>query len=736
MPDRVQLWDDDMGKRSFLTRDSLMAGIALTVLVQPQMAHAQQATTDLSTINVQSDAGTATGPVKGYVAKRTATGSKSDTPIADVPQSISVVGAQEMSDRGVTNKVDEALRYTSGVYTQPFGADGDTNWFYVRGFDATQTGSFLDGLNLWSYGFGGFLVDPVALERVEVLKGPASVLYGGANPGGIINMIGKRPTGGTFLTTETGINNDGNAFLTLDAGGTFKDSDVSYRFTGKIAGGDKAADYASDFRGVLMPQITFAPDEGTKLNIYAYYSYLEQTSGTNGFFPYVGTVEKASFGRIDPDAYYGEPGSDYSFARQFMVGSDFTHDLENGWSFSQTARYSYVNRSENTPYTYGYYDPTTGTNYLDAPTSSDAYLTRLGFDHHSVSNAFAIDNHLNGEVETGALKHDLTLGLDYKFYQLESIQASTTDTPISVNSPVYGTTQPANSVYLNQVLRQQQVGAYVQDQVHFGGGFIATLNGRYDFVYTDNNDRTAANADYDATDTAPSGRAGLAYEFDNGLTPYASVSSFFNPQIGSTLGDPLKPEKGEQYEAGVKYEPGFFPGMITASVFQIDKKNWTVTDPVTYLSSQIGKVRSRGFELEGKADLTTDWKAITSFTYQDVEILEHADSALIGKTPYLVPKMLASAWLDYTVPTGLLEGVSLGGGVRYQGVSWADYANTKKVPDAVLFDAAIRYKKADWGASLSVTNLLDKQYVSGCQGTLTCGYGEGRTVTLKISRNW
>ncbi|WP_429930773.1 TonB-dependent siderophore receptor [Agrobacterium vitis] len=736
----VQARKTDGQDRSNRHRAALLAGIALQTLCLPGLVHAQDATTQLSTITVEGKSETATGPVDGYVAKRTSTGSKSDTPITQVPQSVSVIGTAEMADRGVTNKVDEALRYTSGVYTQPFGADGDTNWMYIRGFEATQTGSFLDGLNLWSYGFGGFLVDPVVLERVEVLKGPASVLYGGSNPGGIVNMVGKRPTGEKFLTTEVGINNYGNAFLTFDTGDTVKDSDVSYRVTGKIAGGDKAADYAHDFRGVVMPQITWAPDDGTKLNVYAYYSYLDQTSGTNGFLPYVGTVEKASFGRIDRDAYYGEPGSDYSYSRQTMVGTDFSHELENGWTFSQTARYSYLNKAENTPYTYGYYDPATGSNYLSEPTSSDAYLTRLGFSHHTEVNSFAIDNHLNGEVETGALKHDVTLGVDYKFYQLDQVQASTTDTPISATDPVYGTTQPANSVYLNQILRQNQIGGYVQDQIHFGGGFIATLNGRYDYVYTTSNDRTASNADYDSNESAASGRAGLAYQFDNGLTPYVSVASFFNPQIGVTQGDPLKAEKGEQYEAGIKYEPSFFPGMITASVFQIDKKNWTVTDPLTFLSTQIGEVRSRGFELEGKVELNADWKALASFTYQDLEILEHADTSLIGNSPYLVPKMLASAWLDYAIPTtvlaGKLEGFSLGGGIRYQGESWADYANTKKVPDAVLFDAAIRYKKDDWGAALSVTNLFDKQYVSGCQGTLTCGYGEGRTVTLKISKSW
>ncbi|MCM2294617.1 TonB-dependent siderophore receptor [Allorhizobium sp. BGMRC 0089] len=716
-----------------------IGGIALLALSTGSgviAAHADDTATNLSTITVDGQTETATGPVEGYVAKRSATGSKSDTPLKDIPQSVSVVGTQEMEDRGVTNKVDEALRYTSGVFTQPFGADGDTNWYYIRGFDATQTGTFLDGLNLWSYGFAGFLIDPVALERVEVLKGPASVLYGGSNPGGLVNMIGKRPTDEKFLTTETGINNYGNAYLTFDGGDQIKNTDMSYRLTGKIAGGNKAADDTSDFRGVFMPQLQWSPDEGTKLNVYAYYSYLDQTSGTNGFFPYVGTVEKASFGRIDPNANYGEPDSDYSYSRQFMLGADFSHDLDNGWTLSQTARYGYLNRSESAPYTYGYYDPTTGSNYLQEPTSSDAYLTRLGFDHHTVVNSFALDNHLNGKVDTGPVDHDVTVGIDYKYYNLNQIQASALDTPISATSPVYGVTQPANAVYLHQVLEQHQLGLYGQDQMHFGDGWIATLNGRYDYVHTSSDDRTATNADYTANNNALSGRAGLAYEFANGVTPYASVATFFNPQIGVTSGAPLKPEEGEQYEAGVKYEPTSFSGSLTASVFQINKRNWTVTDPLTFLSSQIGEVQSKGFELEGKVDLGDNWKALASFTYQHLEITRHSDASLIGNSPYLVPKVLASAWLDYSFPEGMLEGFSIGGGVRYQGSSWADYANTKKVPDATLFDAAIRYNRKDWGAALNIGNLFDKRYVAGCQTTLVCGYGEGRTVTLKISKRW
>ncbi len=715
---------------------ALSAGVALSCVALPGLALAQQPiATQLAPIVVEGSNGeTATGPIKGYAAKKSSTGSKADTPINEIPQSVSVIGREEFTDRGVTNKVDETLRYTAGVTTQPFGTDGDTDWFFIRGFDATQTGVFLDGLNLWSYGFGGFQIDPYFLERVEVLKGPASVLYGGSSPGGLVNLVGKRPLDEKFVQTEIGINNYGNAFVNFDYNDVVPDQGFSYRLTGKISGGDREADYSDDFRGVIMPQLSWSPDEATKLNVYGYYSYLDKQDGSNGFYPCIGTVVDAPFGKIDPDANYGHPDSDFGLIRQTLIGYDVSHEFDGGWTVSQNARYAHADRRENQPFSFGYYDLATSTGFLNAPTSADAYLTMLGFDHHTEVDSFAIDNHLEGQFDTGGLAHTLTLGLDYKYYELNSVQSGPTNAPISVVNPVY-TAQTATAPYLDQTLNQQQVGFYAQDQIRFGGGWLATFNGRYDVVRTELEDHIGT-TDYTSDDSAASGRAGLAYEFGNGLTPYVSAATFFNPLVGTTTGEPLKPEEGHQFEAGVKYEPTSFGGVFTASVFQITKKNWTVSDPLTFISSQIGEVTSTGFELEGKVDLNDDWKATASFSYQDLEITEHADPSLIGNTPYLAPKVTATAWLDYTVPAGVIEGMSIGGGLRYQGESWADMANTAKVPDVLLADAAIRYEKDGWGASLNVNNLFDKEYVSGCQGTLTCGYGEGRTIMLKLSKTW
>lgn len=706
----------------------ILSGAAAVIAIAAACdAAAQESDTTLSTIVVEGQSSTANGPVKGYVARKSTAGSKSDTKLSEIPQSVSVVGREELDDRGVVNKVDEALRYTAGVSAEPFGVDPDTDWLYIRGFDATQTGVFLDGLNLFSYGFGGFQIDPFALERIDVLKGPASVLYGGGNAGGIVDMVRKRPTDDPYYYTEIGINSNGNAFTGFDISDKLGESGVaSYRLTGKISGGNNYSDYSEDLRGFILPQLTIARDEATKFTLWAYASGLDQVHTGNGFFPYVGTVVSAPFGKIPRKAFYGEPDIDTGRYNQEMVGYELEHEFDNGWKVSSNFRYGHLYKYEEGPYLYGYIGGT--------PTAPDYQLNRIGFEATSKADTVALDNRAETEFALGATEHKFMLGVDYKYYRLDHVQACCGATPISATNPVYGVPQGANFVYIDQIITQQQVGAYVQDQIRFGGGWIATLNGRADFVTTETNDALTSTI-YDYDKSALSGRAGLAYEFANGLTPYASVGTFFNPTVAPSVTPNNEPEEGEQFEVGVKYEPTFIDGVFTASLFQLNRKNIVVTNAL-WVAEQIGEVQSRGIELEGKVNLNDNWKVLGSFSYTDLEVKEDNTPAYIGKSPYLIPDVQASLWLDYAVTQGALEGLSLGAGVRYQGESWADRANTLKVPDAAVFDAAVRYKKNGWEGSVNVSNLFDKEYVKGCGGDSTCGYGDARTITLKLSKTW
>lgn len=678
-----------------------------------------------------------TGPVNGYVAGETRTGAKSDTPLVEVPQSVSVIGQEELADRGV-QKVDEALRYTAGVFSQPFGEDTDTDWIYIRGFNATQSGAYLDGLNLYSYAFGGFIIDPFLLERIEVLRGPASVLYGGSNPGGIVNSISKRATGDRIRYIEAGIDDDPNGYVAFDlADSLSQDGAWSYRLLGKVKGGETDTDYAQNARGLIAPNLTYAPDADTRLNLYLNYQYDDQDH-VNGFLPYVGSVVDAPFGRISRSLYYSEPELDLFRNRQVLLGYEFEHRTADGVTLTSNTRYGNSQREEFGPYFFGYFDPASGFGGFEQPAAPGFLLNRLNFAHDTEVDTFTTDNRASFEFDTGPIRHTLLTGVDYRYFRIDQVQASGSANPLSPTNPVYlNSLPPLFAPYLDEIIDLNQLGIYAQDQAKFGDGFILTVNGRYDGVWIDRDDRSTFNSDYDNRDGSFSGRAGLAYEFENGVVPYVSVSRFFNPQIGTDAnGNGVVPEEGEQYEIGVKYAPTFFDGVFTASLFDLTRRNTLQSIAPTFTPRTVGEINSRGVELEAKVNLDESWRVTGAFTAFDLTIEDDADRTVIGNRPFLVPEVTASLWLDYTVKGGNLDGLSLGGGVRYQGDSYADNANTLKVPDATLLDVAVRYDRENWGLSLNVNNVFDKRYVSGCQGVSTCGYGEGRSGLLKAHVNF
>ncbi|MBJ3774382.1 TonB-dependent siderophore receptor [Acuticoccus mangrovi] len=675
------------------------------------------------------DAGTTPGgiadpaPPVGYVPTETTAGSKTATDILAVPQSVSVVGEREIEDLGA-QKIDEALRYTAGVYAQPFGPDGDTDWIYIRGFDASQTGIFLDSLQLFQYAFAGYVIDPWITERIEVLKGAASVLYGGSNAGGIVNIISKRADGKRRRYVEFGITDEPNGYGAFDLGDRFNaDSPWSYRVLGKLKGGATQTEYADEFRGLINPNLTF--DNGTtRAEFYGSFQY-DDNQHTGGFWPYVGSVVDAPYGRIPRDLFYSEPEEDYIRAWQAAVGADVEHDVNENVTVRSNTRYTAIHREEYGPYPYDY-------------DTTDNTLYRLNFKHDTDAQLFNSDNQivLRGET-TPLVQHELLLGVDYRYFHIDQVQATGPADPLDPINPIYTNALPAlYDPYLDDVIDLHQLGFYAQDQARFGNGFILTANGRVDNVWIDRNDRSASNADYSGFESALSGRIGLGYEFDFGLVPYVSASHFFAPQIGTDAnGDPVNSQTGEQYEVGFKYRPQLKPGVIdglfTVSLFDLTRRNTLQSVAPLYIPQTVGEINSKGIELEATLRLWNQLDVKGAFTAYDLTIVDDANEAIIGNQPYLIPNVLASLWMNYTVPTGRFAGVEIGGGVRYQGESYADNENTLKVPDAFIFDARLAYERDNYGVSLNVTNLFDEEYVSGCQGIYTCGYGEGRKFLLK-----
>lgn len=703
--------------------------------------------------NQEDDSGV--GKVDGVVAKKTLTGVKVATDIKDIPQSVTVVGRDEMEEHDV-QQADEALRYVAGVFTQPFGSDADTNWMFIRGFQATADGAYLDGLQLYSYAFGGFYIDPFNLERIEVLRGPASVLYGGSNPGGIVNYVSKLPTFDRLRYVETGINDAGKAYVGFDVGDVIDDV-VSYRINGRVAGGDGYSDFQHGWRGVIAPSITWKPDEATSLTILANYTNIDETHGGGSFLPYDGTVRDliaggVNYGRIPTDFNATEPSIDKYEREQASIGYQLEHTFDNDWTFRSNARVMGASIDEVQVYGNGWIhedpnDPTT-------PLTNE--LSRINFAHDTSVLSFLIDNQLTGILNTGAVEHTLLAGVDYRSYRIDQKQYNNlfdpAANPINPWDPVYGLPLEPRILGVNQKYTAQQLGIYAQDQMRFGDGWLVTLNGRYDWSWLDRDNRPdyyteAFNlpvVDLERSDGSLSGRAGLAYDFDNGFTPYASIATFFNPKVGTDYytKELFKPEDGVQYEVGFKYEPTFVDGLFTVALFDLTRQN-VPTYVTAFDETQTGEINSRGVEFEARVNVTEDFRLTGALTVMDVEITKddpRFGTDFVGNTPFITPEVLASVWGDYTFRgDGWYDGVNIGGGVRYIGSSWGDNENTLKVPAVTLVDASIGYEQDNWGVDLNVTNLFDKEYVSACQINVfgqACSYGEGRSVKLKTHFTW
>ena len=710
----------------------LMGHTALVLALTPALALAQEkddTTIELRPITLQGDSGT--GPVDGRGNPPTTTGSKMAAKLTEIPQSVSVIGADELEATNAT-KVDGALAYSAGVQAAPYGHDSDTNWFFIRGFDATQKGAFLDGLPSYSYGFGGFYVDPFQLERIEILRGPSSALYGAANPGGLVNMISKRPTGETGGRDTLGADETGRIWLQTDRQGVASPN-LKWRFVAKAERTDEEGAFDPGSRFLLAPSMTYTAQDGTEVTLGLTYTKIDEDHVGGSWLPYYGSVEAASFGRIARDFNSGEPRYDEYKRDQVTVSSEISHRFDGGWRLVNNTRLGWSEVKESQVYAYGY------AGYSLVPVDADNTLARIYFQHQTKTLTALNDLRLENEFATGGVRHRFMVGVDAKWFELDQVQGSVAwpdaATGLSATNPVYGATQPATTPYADNIVRQSQIGVYMQDQASWGQGWIGTINLRYDTANTRvSNDRTLGSAGSRREDEKLTWRLGLSKELTTGVMAYASASTFFAPNVVTNVaGDAIGPETGTQTEIGLKWAPNE-ASLITVSLFDIDREDisqsvWTGSG---YSYYQIGKVNSRGIELEGRYDFGNGVRLSGSLTKMDIEIKDDVDAGIIGKVPYSTIEDMASIKVDYTLAS--VPGLTLTGGLRYLGSSWADNANTLKVPSATLVDAGVSYDFApDWNANLFVTNLADKRYVSSCQTAFTCYYGEGRRVSLAVS---
>ncbi|ATN36514.1 TonB-dependent siderophore receptor [Rhizobium sp. ACO-34A] len=708
------------GTTSGVRHKALLAGAAtLSLLAAAGGAVAQDATQDTTTelkpIVVTGKQERPIGPDATVVATESATGTKTGTAIIDTSASVSVVTQKEMETRGV-DSIQQAVSYTAGVLVDEFGSDDRYDYLRIRGFDQTALGSYRDGLPAripaW---FTASRLEPYGLQRVEVLKGSTSTLFGLNGPGGLVNSITKRPQDEFHAEVYTTFG-DEHIETGTDFGGPIGDSDVwSYRFTGKWQDAASNYDYSNDDRLYIAPALTIKPEEGTSLTILTDYSKRD-SSLSYGFFDGVD---------IDLDTFLGEPEYNKFNTTQTDLGYQFEHEFDNGLTFRQNARYSHIDLD---------YEQVYGG-------TTDPADDRTAFQVYSSGYRFTIDNQLQYDASWQAFDSKTLVGLDYTYDNTREDIDIGTAPGIDIYDPVYcGRSCITLGPYVDWRVKQKALGIYAQEQLTFDDRWILTLGGRYDYVNTV--------ADYldtglqdDDTEKAFTSRVGLTYKINPELAVYANYSESFQPLVapsanGYALDGSLKAQEGTQYEVGIKYRPESFDALFTLAFFDLKQSNVpTYISPVE--QRQIGEVRVRGIELEGKMALNDRLNLTLAYSYWDGEILEDGISGNAGNRPDRVPEHIASAWLDYTIPgDGIRGDLTLGGGVRYVGQTFGDAENTVSIDAYTVVDASVKYKVTDnLSLAVNATNLFDREYQTTCYYG-TCYYGDRRKVVGTLKYTW
>ncbi len=661
-------------------------------------------------------------------------GTKSDKPVVDTPQSISVVTSATIADRGLQN-LDQALRYVPGVTPEQRGSSAEVyDLFTLRGFAAPV---FLDGL-YYVYqtdgtGYAAAQADVSRLDRVEVVKGPSSALYGRSGPGGLVVEDSKLPldrdiygavaaTGGSFDLYRV----DG------DIGGRFSDTAL-WRVYGSVNGAHDQQRYGSRARQTISAAATIGAGTSTSLTILGNYSH-DPRNGDYGVFPAVGTLiaNPAAGNRpISQNFYGGEPGD--FFSRTQASGTYILqHDFGANWSFKASGRYQYVKSDLGLVYISG--------EAIDPTAAPSTVYPRGSYSTRESNNDWVYDNQLAGKLTTGPVQHALLFGVDRQVLHYDEAFGFGSATSIDAYNPVYGTmatpltpeTVPDGFIGPT-VTHQRQQGLYAQDEISWAG-LRLTLSGRQDWAEQEAN---GGDTQHDAKFTY---RVGALYKTDLGIAPYVTYSTSFQPQAATLVGGGLaKPSLGRQIEGGVKYAMPGTAILLTAAYFDIEQTNVLTYDPISFAAYQSGKVRSRGVELEAKTPLPHDFHLDAAFSRQSVKILEDQDPQNVGHGPPTVGRGGTSAVLTWSPRNGALKGLELGGTVRHVDRLYA-YGSSDS-PSYTLFDALARY---DLGVlddrfrgvevAVNAANLFDRRYLTGCYVNYNwCWYGYRRTVQGTVS---
>jgi len=695
--------------RAFLN-STFLAGIVAATALNACGAFAQEnSSTELQKITVTGDGSNPQSISEDnatVVPKRTISATKTDTPLIETPRAVSVVTREEMDERAVTDMI-QAARYSSGVTTGAFGYDPRFDQIYIRGIETTTTGDFRDALRQPIMNYGSFMTEVYTLDRIEVLKGPVSVMYGAASAAGIVNRISKLPLDEAHHEVELQYGTIGRKQAAFDFGGPIND-EVNYRLVGLAREGEGSYDIDDD-RYLLQPSATWKPSDDTTITVYG----LAQKTETG--------ASAWSYLQGNDVFLYTDPDFNSQKVEQYQLGYQLEHKFENGLTFRQNARAG---------------DADLKAHYLDrVNVNLDGTWPTTAVTEDMRS--YQIDNQLEAHFDTGELSHTLLTGLDYTWVSSDFALGYGS---VAANTPGGSVPVPALTDFTASSLNQ--TGVYAQDQIELGN-WRAVAGLRYDWAHQETTVKGAGGSTSKKDDGVLSGQVGLLYLFDNGIAPYISYGTSFVPSTALAAdGSVLDPTKGRQIEVGVKYQPEGENYSLSGAVYRLVETGKPQYDSSFLFSENSGENTYTGFELEGRTEFDNGISLIAAYTYSHAEITGNNDPTLIGNTPSTVPHHVASLWVNYQMPeSSAVPGLAFGGGIRAMSNSFTSDANTAKNSGVAYFDAVVSY---DFGASapnfkglsltVSATNLADRREQVCTDGY--CYTGQGRTVMGSLKFKW
>ena len=686
----------------------------------------------LAPIGVTGAPESAWGPVQGYVARRSATGTKTDTPIIETPQSISVITADRYNALGATN-IKDALAYTPGVAVTTYGADSRYDWVSLRGFDAYSPGFFLDGLPLRNNGnWGIWQTENYGAERIELLRGPASVLYGQSGPGGLVNVVSKRPQDEPLHELQAQVGDHQRRRIAADFTGPLdEEGKWLYRFVGMGLDSELPTHGIDNDRLYLAPSLTWRPSADTTLTLLAQYASKRGGTYTRAR-PAEGSLAPTAAGtHIPASLFVGEPGYDYFDQKQWLAGYELEHRVSDALTLRQNLRYGRLDLDYSAVQANGYLtvndDAADPANYQTLRRSVSGSRERI--------SSFTMDNQAQTDLALGDWRHRILVGVDYQRTGIDQVSFSGGSAPpLSVYDPKYHQGPVMRGApWMDADLTLAQTGLYLQDQIKWNERWVATLGGRYDMADI----KVRSRLDDSTTklrNNKFSGRAGLVYVDPTGWAPYVSYSESFIPTatLDPTQKQPFKPETSRQYEAGIRYQPPGTKDSYSAAVFDLRRQNYISYD-ADAMPRQTGEVTVRGVEFEATLQPIPRLNVIASYSWTPKAVVTASSNpAEIGRQATAVPLNRASLWVDYRFESRIKVGL----GARFTGSNRGDGGEAPvPVPSFVLFDAMIGYETGRWNLALNARNLSNKTYIANC-GYGSCYYGDPRTVVATASYRW